>query len=188
MSEAQPETGEFWQFTLECYGREGVQSAVIALQDQRNADVNVMFYCCWIAASGRGVLSADDVRCADAAIDAWRREVTIKLRSIRSDIKATPALWALAGAADVRGKVLGAEIQSEQVTQDILESMAPAAAAGVTSAVTNAVANLRTYFAARAIETDASDRDHLVSLLCGTLPASNEFEIREQLATVSQRP
>ena len=44
--------GDFWRTSLELYAREGVSRALIALQDRRGADVNLLLYCCWTARSG----------------------------------------------------------------------------------------------------------------------------------------
>ena len=58
----------FWDFTLEVYARGRVQEAVIALQDRRGADVNLLFYCCYVAARGGGRLRREDLAQCDAII------------------------------------------------------------------------------------------------------------------------
>ncbi len=167
------EQSAFWDFTLESYPREGVQQAVIALQDKRGADVNLLFFCCYVAASGRGKLSRDDLAAADAALDPWRRQVTLPLRALRDAIKNTESLWSIPGTPEVRGKVLGAEIDSERIAQGILEGLAPAAPEGERSPAerrADALANLDAYLEVLSIAPDDDDRQALHWLLKGTFP------------------
>ena len=49
----------FWDFSLHTYSAEGVGEACIALQERRGVDVNLILFCAWNGASGRGVLSTD---------------------------------------------------------------------------------------------------------------------------------
>ncbi len=123
MVNAKLPSGDFWRYTLELYAREGMSRALIALQDRRGADVNLLLFCCWVAHRGRGRLSVSDLRRADAAIAGWRDEVTIPLREVRRRIKDSAERWSLEGAAEVRRGVLETEIASESVTQGILERL-----------------------------------------------------------------
>ena len=83
----------FWPFTLAAYPKDGVQPGVIHLQDRHGADVNILFFCCFVGASGRGRLTGDDFARADAALGPWKRQVTEALRAIRDLIKSDAALW-----------------------------------------------------------------------------------------------
>ncbi len=167
MTSDQEDAGEFWRTTLELYAREGVSPALIALQDRRGADVNLMLYCCWTALSGRGRLDAAGLRRAEAAISGWRDEVTLPLRALRTHIKGSPERWALEGAPEVRRGVLQAEIASERVTQGILEGMAPAPARSA-GGREDARASLETYFEVLGVEPDEGDRAHLATILANT--------------------
>ena len=44
----------FWDFSLSVYSTEGVPAACLVLQDHHQVDVNVILFCCWLGASGRG--------------------------------------------------------------------------------------------------------------------------------------
>ena len=171
MSDA--EQSEFWAFTLASYPREGVQQSVIGLQDRRGADVNLLFFCCYIAARGSGRLRGEDLAAAEAAIEPWRRQVTLPLRALRDHIKGTEALWEIAGASEVRGKVLGAEIESERIAQGIIEAAAPRSPDdGPTAAERrgDARANLEAYLAFLSVQPDEEDLHALEVLLAGTFP------------------
>ena len=174
------EGSAFWNFTLTSYPSEGVQPSVIALQDNRGADVNVLFFCCYCASQDRSALTADDFARADTALDAWREQVTKRLRAIRDHIKNTDSLWGLAGAPEVRGKVLGAEIESERIAQLILETLPVAQGTDELSPaeqLTRAASNLRTYFAYLGVDADAEDLAHAKTLVNGTFSSANADEV-----------
>ncbi len=50
----------FWDFSLEVYGAEGVPPACLALQEAHQLDVNIVLFCCWTGATGRGALDIGD--------------------------------------------------------------------------------------------------------------------------------
>lgn len=164
MSQEPEGFGEFWRYSLELYAREGMSRALIALQDRRGADVNLLLYCCWMALSGRGRPSVSDLRRADAAIAGWRDDVTLPLREVRRRIKGSPERWALPGASEVRRRVLETEIASERVTQGILESLgsSPGRSEGEAG---DARASLLTYFEVIGAELDEIDRAELEAIL-----------------------
>ena len=164
MSQEPEGFGEFWRYSLELYAREGMSRALIALQDRRGADVNLLLYCCWMALSGRGRPSVSDLRRADAAIAGWRDDVTLPLRDVRRRIKGSPERWALPGASEVRRRVLETEIASERVTQAILERVetSPCRCAG---GAEDARASLLTYFEVIGAELDEIDRADLETIL-----------------------
>ncbi len=164
MSQEQEGFGELWRYSLELYAREGMSRALLALQDRRGADVNLLLYCCWMAQSGRGRLSAGDLRRADAAIAGWRDDVTLPLREVRRRIKGSPERWALPGASEVRRRVLETEIASERVTQGILESLeiSPGRSEGGPD---DARASLLSYFEAIGVEPDEHDRAKIETIV-----------------------
>ena len=164
MSQEEEGFGAFWRSSLELYAREGMSRALLSLQDRRGADVNLLLYCCWMALSGRGRLSASDLRRADAAIAGWRDEVTLPLREVRRRIKGSPERWALEGASEVRRRVLETEIASERVTQGILESMeiSPGRSEGGEE---DARASLLACFEMIGVEPDEHDRAELETIL-----------------------
>ncbi len=171
---------ELWAFTLACYPRAGVQPAVIGLQDRWGADVNLLFLCCWVGASGRGRLAADDHHRAERSVADWKTEVTLPLRAIRDRIKQAPALGALPGASDARGKVLAAEIESERVAQIALEdTVAREADPSVPEGerLDDAAANLTAYLDSRSVRVDEAVREQLLVLLGASFPDLPDAEL-----------
>ena len=70
----------FWDFSLAVYPREGVESACLELQERHRLDVNLVLFCCWVGASGRGVLEDDDLDRLLAATEPWQKEVVWPIR------------------------------------------------------------------------------------------------------------
>ena len=184
MSESSTSTLGFWDFTLASYGRDGVQASVIALQDEDGADVNMLFFCCWVGATGRGELQTAALKHADDALTQWRELVTVPLREIRERIKHTAELASLSGAPDVRSKVLSAEIDSERIAHGVLEGLAPADTNTQDDApqLADGVESLRAYFGFLNVDLSAPVVAHLVCLLRGTFPDCPESQISELLA------
>ena len=46
----------FWDFSLIVYMTPGVGPACVALQEAHELDVNIVLFCLWAGASGRGAL------------------------------------------------------------------------------------------------------------------------------------
>lgn len=116
-------TGALWAFSLRVYARPGVADALLALQNAHGADVNLLLYCAWHAASGRGALSVERVAVLDARLAPWRTAVIAALRDVRERIKGDAALAELPGSGEARAGVLDAELACERVAQQLLESL-----------------------------------------------------------------
>lgn len=160
-----------WPFTLELYAKPSVQDAMIALQNNQGADVNVLFYCLWCAATGRGSLDAGGFDKVESRIARWRREVTEPLRRLRVHIKMDPALLALERATDARSKILEAEIESERIAQIAIESTAQQPLDGSSgSPASIAERNLRAYLDYIDADLDTAAETHLETLLRSTFP------------------
>ena len=71
-------TASLWEFSLETYGRPGVQSACLNLQENMGMDVNILLYCCW-----RGAMEAEELETLMAELAPWQRDVVGGLRTVR---------------------------------------------------------------------------------------------------------
>jgi uncharacterized protein (TIGR02444 family) len=134
---------EFWRFSLAIYGRAGVAPACLVLQDQFGRDVNVMLYCCWLGASGRGRLTRSALDEADRAVAPLRHEVVEKFRDARRAIKAAAA----PGSESLYAKAKAIELEAERALQARLVERAPPADSSRknTERLDAALANLKLY-------------------------------------------
>ncbi len=130
--------GAFWRFSLELYGRPGVASACLELQDRHGRDVNLVLFAAWVGISGRGRLSNADVARAEDGIGPWRRGVIEPLRAARRHVKE-------AGRPTLYAALKTAELDAERAAQDRLEALAPPPASVAVARLDDALANLDCY-------------------------------------------
>lgn len=135
----------FWRFSLAIYARPGVAPACLALQDEHGRDVNVMLFCCWLGASGRGRLDRAGLEAADRAVAGWRRQVVEPFRAARRAIKAA----ALPDSESIYAKAKAVELDAERLLQRQLADRAPAENLGLATErrLNDALANLALYVA-----------------------------------------
>jgi uncharacterized protein (TIGR02444 family) len=128
--------GAFWRFSLDAYGRPGVASACLDLQDRHGCDVNLVLFALWVGASGRGRLTESDIGTLDGATASWRRTVIEPLRALRRRVKHEAESAALYEA------LKNAELEAEHAVQNQLEALAPPMAAPTAGRIADALANL----------------------------------------------
>lgn len=122
--------GPHWQFALSLYGQPGVAESCLALQDRYGVDVNVLLIALF-ALTERGVaLNSQDVKHADDAVRAWRREVVQPLRGIRRRLKSGPSPAPSPATEDLRSRIKKAELDAEQIEQAVLAAWLDHALAG----------------------------------------------------------
>jgi uncharacterized protein (TIGR02444 family) len=140
---AMSDAASFWRFSLAIYARSGVAPACLVLQDQYGRDVNLMLFCCWVGANGRGRLDRAGLEAADGAVAAWRHEVVEPFRAARRAIKVT----ALPDTDGIYAKAKAVELDAERLLQRLLVERAPAENAGspIEQRLADALANLALY-------------------------------------------
>lgn len=113
----------FWLFSLDLYGRPGVAEACLALQDGSGADVNLVLFVLWCAATERP-LDAETLTRLDEQVAAWRHAVVEPLRKVRRGMKVQllPGL----NTETLRSEIKAAELAAERLVQAALFAAAPA--------------------------------------------------------------
>ncbi|MGQ7246416.1 TIGR02444 family protein [Halomonas sp. V046] len=101
-----------WDFALALYGRPGVESACLTLQDEGGHDVCELLWRCWLYRHG-----AETGPCPDEVL-RWQCEVTAPLRHLRRALKAEAN--AHPGVASVRSHLQQAELAAEHETLERL--------------------------------------------------------------------
>lgn len=119
----------FWDFSLALYSSAAVQKACIDLQDGSGVDVNVLLYVLWHARHRRQLTPAD-ARAVLAALEGWRVEVVVPLRTARRNLKTPPLALDGAGAAALRAIVKKAELEAERLQQQALYELKLPSGAG----------------------------------------------------------
>jgi len=165
----------FWDFSLTVYGAEGVAPACIALQERCGVDVNVLLFCVWIGASGRGTLSSADLAAAVEAVATWNREVVCGLRAVRRWMKDARTGVARDLSEALRRQIVDIEVACEHAEQLALGRAvlraAPASPAGADRQADDAVANCALYLKRLGAAPTEADHSDLATILVAAVPA-----------------
>jgi uncharacterized protein (TIGR02444 family) len=154
---------DFWDWSLDHYGREGVSSLLLRLQDEFGFNVNIALWCCWC---GEQFETMQDIvlRKAIDEMSRWNDNVTSNLRAARRHIKADS--HADDAERDVlRKQIMDAELAAEHIEQATLQKLAETAltkAKEVQDRSARARRNLASY---AALMGAASKKGFTVSLL-----------------------
>ncbi len=122
-------SSHLWEFSLRLYRQPGVAPLCLLLQDQWDADVNIMLWLRWLETEGMPI-NATRIRLAETHINGWQKEAVLPLRLLRRHIKKRYGI-ANKGVESVRQAIKAAELQAERVVQIQLEKLARAWLAGV---------------------------------------------------------
>jgi uncharacterized protein (TIGR02444 family) len=143
---------EFWAFSLDVYARPGVAAACLRLQDELELDVNLLLLCCWLARSGRGRLSEDDLAAAEARAAPWRREIVAPLRAVRRALKTMVD----AASASLYTEIKRLELRAEREEQGRLLAGSLGRQSTALTVGEDLVANLHLYLACHGHPADSA--------------------------------
>lgn len=115
------DSGDFWAFSLKVYASPGVAEVCLRLQDRHGADVNLLLYAGWIAASGCGALAEEALRALIGRTEVWQAEVVRPLRAVRRGLTARAAEDATVRA--FREQVKALELEAERIEQADLQQV-----------------------------------------------------------------
>lgn len=105
----------FWDFSLRFYGLPGVAPACLRCQDEAGADVNLVLFLLWRAASGVRLAEAE-IASAEALVRPWRDQVVRPMRAVRRALKTAP----FDDSGGLRAQVKAAELDAERLQQAAL--------------------------------------------------------------------
>jgi len=164
-----PGDGSFWAFTLALYGKPGVAAALIGLQDRLGLDVNMLLYCCWIAADGR-LLSRDDLKAVEAVADPWQSEVVRPLRALRRRLKGGFGAIPPDRVEAYRKRVNELEIEGEHIVQNTMGQQVLGERQAGTGAAAMVAANLKAYLKLRHAPVEAREVTDLTTVVRACCP------------------
>jgi len=132
-----------WRFSLAFYERPGVSDALVALQDHRGCDVNLMLFSLWHGVSGRSRLTDKELVIADQIVRPIKAGIVKPLRALRRKLRSDTD----ADVQRLREGVKALELKAERVIQDRLARLAgpPGSDADPARRATAAHANLALY-------------------------------------------
>ena len=132
-----------WRFSLAFYERPGVAEALVAMQDHRGCDVNLMLFSLWHGVSGRSRLTSEELAIADQIVRPIRADIVEPLRALRRKLRSDPD----ADVQRLREGVKALELSAERVIQHRLARLAGPPGGDVDPArrATAALANIALY-------------------------------------------
>ncbi|MCF8467881.1 MAG: TIGR02444 family protein [Sneathiella sp.] len=107
---------QLWDFAVKLYNNSDVSAACLRLQDRRGLDVNLLLFCVWAAASGRGRLSDQELVAGIDAARVWQAEVVAPLRHVRRFLKGP-----IAPADNRLGAELGRGVSDSELFAEHME-------------------------------------------------------------------
>jgi uncharacterized protein (TIGR02444 family) len=112
----------FWDFSLQVYGREGVSSACIALQDRHVLDVNIILLSMWLGYNGHPVMDHDALMRALDVSRRWNKDIVCGIRAVRLALKDDFSLISAENCEILRKNILSLEIEGEHLEHLALAS------------------------------------------------------------------
>ena len=114
------DTAGLWDFSVSLYGRDPVRKTCLALQDALGADVNLILYCLWLGATGRGQLNSDHFAQLSEAVSVWHKEVVMPLRGARIRLRKPPPNVTPSAASELRERIKENELEAERIELEVL--------------------------------------------------------------------
>jgi uncharacterized protein (TIGR02444 family) len=147
------------------------------LQEAHQLDVNIVLYCCWIGASGRGAMSAGEAEAMTAAVAEWHGGVVRGVRAVRQRLKGGMSPAPVDLSEPLRRRIAKIEVELEHVEQLMLAAAIERPADATTSAerrAADANANIDRYFAIIDRTPGANDRAAIATILDAALRAGGD--------------
>ena len=133
--------------------------------------MNVLLFCMWLGASGRGGLSAVEMKIVTGAVQEWHNEVVRELRAVRVRMKSGIASAPADLSESLRQRIQKTEIDCEHTEQLMLAAAIEKKAddsRAEDARLADAVANIAEYFkgfGGTASETDRANIAHMLGVV-----------------------
>lgn len=177
----------FWDFSLKVYMTKGVGQACLGLQEAHELDVNIVLFCLWVGASGRGAMTTSEMRVVTGSVADWHAEVVRSLRSVRTRMKGgmPPAPGDL--AESLRQRIQKIEIDCEHTEQLMLAASIDRSAdetLGDERRARDAAENIAVYCRSQGFVVTESDRGNFAVILGVAFPGIAAPQVAEIAAEI----
>ena len=168
-------TENFWDFSVRTYRTAGVPEACLSLQNNYGADVNMVLYCAWLAATA-GPFDDQLFNRTSKFSTRWADNVVKRLRSARTWMKRTGCASepvSTDACMELREEIKDVEFAAEKMQQEALESMSPIdrnRPCTSSELVDDVVANLMRYLAYQEISANDDVRQKLDIIVRAAFP------------------
>lgn len=164
---------DFWDFSIRIYARPEVAQACLELQERHGLDVNVVLFCLWLGASGRGPLVGPELDQVLSAVADWHARAVRHLRALRKWLKGDLGAVPRERGDRFRNAVAGLEIDAEHIEQLVLAgalARTPKPDLEALDGARDAASSLAAYLGAIGASSSAADRAAAGLLLAAAFP------------------
>ena len=77
---------EFWSYSTDVYQRPEIEKTCLEMQNQYQADINILLYCCWLGEKRIQLTEADIKTLVDTS-QPWQTNILSHLRAARTILK-----------------------------------------------------------------------------------------------------
>ncbi|KAB0267222.1 TIGR02444 family protein [Microvirga brassicacearum] len=159
--------GPHWQFALNVYGRPGVAQICVELQDRVGVDVNVLLMALYRTYHSSTSVSEIVVREMNNAVEEWRDDIVVNLRSIRRKMKGKKWPVPHGAAEDLRNRLKSLELLAEQIELAALADITVDLPCGIAGSLTGASAETIGNVVAYYLQKTALPEEAIVADLSG---------------------
>ncbi|MAZ03027.1 MAG: TIGR02444 family protein [Sneathiella sp.] len=156
---------QLWDYAIRLYSDAPVAEACLRLQERRGLDINLLMFCIWTAASGRGRLAEAELDAGIAAGARWQAEVVAPLRHVRRYLKGPTAPADARLGSELRRGIADGELFAEHMELLFLNDLLTRPATGSFGASERGEAAADNLAAYLGRATDSLDTDDLSDLL-----------------------
>ncbi len=177
----------FWDFSLKVYMTPGVGPACVELQAAHELDVNIVLWCLWMGASGRGAMSEAEMDRATGAVQAWHHEVVRALRAVRTRMKGGMPPSPDARTESLRQRIQKIEIDCEHNEQLMLAGAVerePDDGRAAAERVRDSAANIALYCARAGYGVTDADRRNFAVVLAVAYPDIGRETVESAAAAI----
>lgn len=107
----------FWNFSVSVHGRPGVHEACLSLQTRCGTDVNCLFFCCWVGASGGGRMTRETIQTVMDAVEGWQETIVRPVWKARWRLKSGFKQFPEQTVEALRQTLIQAELNAEHLEQ-----------------------------------------------------------------------
>jgi len=175
----------FWNFSIKIYAGKGVSQACINIQERHQMDVNLLLLSTWYGASGRGLLSSDQLTKVIEITSKWNKEIVCRLRSVRTQLRDGIKDFPMKQTDEIRKAALSMEVECEHIEQLAVAQCLGDHALGpdklTFGRIEESVDNIYCYFSLKKVYPTDDDLNDLSVILMSAYPSENENNVREVL-------
>jgi uncharacterized protein (TIGR02444 family) len=168
-----------WEFATWAYSQQGIDKALLSMQNRLGVDINMVLFCVWLAYRGSGGNDlAQHLAGALKMSREWQRNLIEPIRNCRENLKAVIEGPDLVGRSREAATALRERLKANELDLEALQIMSlyglvstgdngEGAPVDIATQKEDAQNNLNVYFAATGIELDQLAQSHVLRILNG---------------------